>query len=399
METEMQVSVSNLTKTQLPASIAVKTEVGFLTDFISSSVITGSEGAAPFVASTTARMKGRLFGTERVVRRECYDHLLPIIEGKLSENINVGVEGTPGIGKTVFGLFVLRSFVEKDRSVVYWDGKQATLFTKDEKFIELFGLAETCNLRGAEWHWGAWMPTKQELVEVLLFEDIYVIHDPAPDFLLGGSEPLANNLVIILSFGHALLSYWATKGNGIPEFSATMPVFAYDEILANKNNLFHGKAMTNERLTRLHMRFGGSIRHWAKPSEDVAWQELEAKILDVAKNGSNITKRTPQHRGSIVHVAVDFDGNRPIFPNGGHNTFKPEGFILGSVGLTNLFSESMAGLGKDQLKVFMNSVKGEKGAEAVYGILFEKHAHEVLRRPDTNLNIRVVRHDGRNKYG
>ena len=47
----------------------------------------------------------------------------------------------------------------------------------------------------------------------------------------------------------------------------------------------------------------------------------------------------------------------------------------------------------------MNSIKGEKGAEAVYDILFEQHAHEVLCRADVTLNIRVVRRDGKNKYG
>lgn len=101
----------------------------------------------------------------------------------------MSVGGTPGIDKTIFGLFLLRHFVEKDRSVVYWDGEQATIFTKDPKYIELFGLSNMCHLKEDDWFWGAWTPRYEELCELLDYADIYVVHDPAPDFLLGGKNP------------------------------------------------------------------------------------------------------------------------------------------------------------------------------------------------------------------
>ena len=69
-----------------------------------------------------------------------------------------------------------------------------------------------------------------------------------------------------------------------------MPVFAAKEIVDNKENLFHHKNISDERLEILYRRFGGSIRHWAQPSENSAWKELETQMEDVARNGSIITQ-------------------------------------------------------------------------------------------------------------
>ena len=154
------------------------------------------------------------------------------------------------------------------------------------------------------------------------FEDIYVIHDPAEGFTAAGSYTFSKKLVIIVPFGHALLSRWATKRDGAPAFSTAMPVFDYDEIVANKDNLFHGYEITDEDLVQKYKKFGGSIRHWMSPTEDEAWKELVAKIFDVAKHGTNITGRTTNHRGSIVHVSVDFDSKRPVYPVEGFNKFR-----------------------------------------------------------------------------
>ena len=53
--------------------------------------------------------------------------------------------------------------------------------------------------------------------------------------------------------------------------------------------------------------------------------------------------------------------------------------------------------GTQQLRAFMQGVKSEKGVEALYGILFEVHAHKILRDGNRDLKIRVVRRDGKDK--
>ncbi|KAL3930560.1 MAG: hypothetical protein SGARI_004447 [Bacillariaceae sp.] len=270
---------------------------------------------------------------------------------------------------------------------------QATLFTKEEKYIKLCGLEQTCDLLGEKWHWGAWLPTQhEELGEFLLFEDIYVVHDPALGFISAGSKVSSEKLVIILSFGHALISHWATKRDGAPAFTATVPVFECDEITSNKDNLFHGTGITDDDLARKYEKFGGSIRHWTRSTEDEAWQELLAKIVDVSKHGIRITGRTQEHKGSVVHVAVDFDSTRPLFPEQGHNTFQKGVFFLGSVQLTELFSREMAGLGREQLRAFMNAVKGERGAEALYGVLFEKYGQDAATILDFHVKATAPYH-------
>ena len=88
-------------------------------------------------------------------------------------------------------------------------------------------------IRGVQWSIGVWKPDERALFEALLL----VIHDPAEGFLDRGLKRTANRLLVIVSFGHALLSKWNTKG-GHSRVSLTMPCFSEDEIMANKANLF-----------------------------------------------------------------------------------------------------------------------------------------------------------------
>ena len=388
--------MSELAGSQRVLTTQVLSQKSLLTDFISAPIVTPpSKRVSPYLVATE-RLTA-LFERDRIVQRQCYDHLLPILQEKLDNGQTVSVEGSPGIGKTVFGYFLLRLFVRQKRSTVYWDGNQATFFTQNENFIKLYNLRHKGELLGETWHWGAWEADAKALEEFLLCKDIYVIHDPAEDFKFGGTRVLVKNLVIILSFGHALVGAWSTKGTGAPKLRLFMPVFALDEIFDNKENIFHGKELSTGKFNELYNKFSGAIRHWGRSTESDAWDELVAKMQDVTINGSLIIARTSSHRGSIVHVAVDFDARRSIYPNYGHNTFQREGFVIGSYDLTTLLSETLSNYSKDQLRAFMNAIRGQRGAESMYGLLFKQHAHEVLCRPEVKLNFKVVRYDGKNR--
>ena len=85
------------------------------------------------------------------------------------------------------------------------------------------------------------------------------------------------------------------------------------------------------------------------------------------------------------------------YPHADSNDFQQTGFALGSVEITEIFSECLANRGRDELTRFMNNIKGERGAEAVCGVLFEHYTHALLRNGDKELNIRVVRRGGDGK--
>jgi hypothetical protein len=336
-------------------------------------------------------------GVRRIVRRECYDHILPIIKHSMKRMENSCVTGTPGIGKTLFGLFLLRSLIQDESTVAYWNDSYAILFSMDAAKIEQYSLEQTYDINGKSWHVGCWMHDEPFLNELLSSKHVSVVHDPQEGFVTAGTDQYAKGTAIILSFGHKLISKWASKRTGFPPVFLSMPFFDYEEIVENKSNLFHGTQLTSDQVGEKYRRFGGSIRHYVAGTEALAWNELKAKVLDVAATGKGLGVRTSTHKGSIVHVWVDFDKSKPMFPAVGYNEFSKRDYILGSEELTVEYYRALASVGRDHLSTIMNVVNGQEGAEAVYGALFEKYAHDMLQHDNRELKIRVVRRDGKQK--
>ena len=181
-----------------------------------------------------------------------------------------------------------------------------------------------------------------------------------------------------------------------------MPFFHCDEIKANTDSLFHGKqtqiAWSDQLVEQKYDRFGGSIRHWGTPDEESAWSELKSKVRDVVNsNGANMLDRTHRHQGSVLHIDVEFDKSKSYFPDPDHNRFDSEWYVLGSNQIRKEFHDKLVKAGRDKVQSFMASVNGLRGGEALYGLLFEIHAHDFLRNIKGQVNIRVVRRDGKNK--
>ena len=73
---------------------------------------------------------------------------------------------------------------------------------------------------------------------------------------------------------------------------------------------------------------------------------MEAKVREVARtDGSNIIQRTTNHKGSIVHLDVDFDIAKPLYPTEDHNRFDGRQYILASTGIAGEFAEALKDLG------------------------------------------------------
>lgn len=353
----------------------------------------------PFVELASS-MSAKHLGVQRVVRRSCYNHILPIVKHAMRNKRNSCITGTPGIGKTLFGLFLLRDIIINDESTVtYWNSDFAVLFTVDPDVIIRYDLSHTEEINEKQWYIGCWSANEEFLTDLLAHDKIYVVHDPKEGFIEGGNKAYTTGTAFILSFGHALISSWSTKRTGSPDVSLSMPYFPLLEIVNNKNNLFYGKQVliSDDGIKQLYRKFGGSIRHYWTTTEKRAWEELRAKIVDVASTGKAISTRTTDHKGSVVHVWVDYDPNKPIFPITGFNTFSSQEFMLGSEELVLQYSTALAAVGREQLNSIMNAVNGQVGAEAVYGALFEIHAHNVLLEGNRSFNVRVVRRDGKQK--
>ena len=319
--------------------------------------------------------------------------MLGIVDAPLivpsSKTRRVTIQGTPGIGKTVFGFFVLRELIQKisdgtestRKTVVYWDKASIIMFSKDDHYKEKFGLNVEEEINGIPWSCGAWDDTRWMNEEILQPDDIYVIHDPKAGYVDAGLYTCARLTLIIVSFEHVLFRNWFTKGGG-PRIRLRMPFFRCDEIKANADSLFHGKqeiAWTDELVEEKCDRFGGSIRHWGTRDEESAWSELRSKVEDVVNsNGANILERTQNHQESVVHLDVDFDKSKPHFPNPDHNRFDSESYILRSNQIMKEFHDCLVKAGRDKMQSFMASVNGARGDEAFSGLLFEINAKELI---------------------
>lgn len=272
----------------------------FLSHFVNASWTPEKNGVDGYIQSTDV-LKTR-YGSSRIVYRSCYSQMEPTIEEMTTHGQKASVSGAAGIGKTIFGLFLVRSFVKNGRSVVYWNEDQATLFTKDEALIAKYGLEDKCVLCGEEWHWGAWEHNDAKLAMFLVHPGVSVIHDPKKDFIDGGNEVEATNVVYIVPFGHALKGHWATQLKGAPDRDLPLPVFDLQDIVKNKSSLFHGKDMDKGTITKLYRKYGGNIRFWGTPQEDTAWANLKKdKATNVAKSESKLAVRTAESKENIFH--------------------------------------------------------------------------------------------------
>ncbi|CAB9498611.1 unknown protein [Seminavis robusta] len=329
----------------------------------------------------------------RLVIRDCYVDVLK--RGKCAF-----VAGTLGIGKSMFGLLLLRAIVlEGDKTVVYWDKDKATAFSFCETMKARYGLNQEFDVdlkAGTKTlYMVTWESNQESLENFLMDDDVLVIHDPSIEYTKAGLKNGKTSTVFVLSYGHGLMDEWIRKSCG-PPTKLYMPCFQKSEILANKDNLFcdreeDWKVNMEGSIESAFKTFGGSIRYYGRDDSQDFWEAMQAKVERVlSENGRDIAKRTINFRGSIRHVEVDFDKSKPLFPEKGHNRFEKEGYVLGSDGITQRSVQDM--------KNIMKCFSGEPGVETVYGVLFETYAHRLFRESINEgpraYKMKVVTNDG-----
>lgn len=301
--------------------------------------------ACPYL-ELTERSKG-ILQVGRLVIRDCYGHLMPIVMDVLKRGKCAFVAGTPGIGKSMFGLLLLRAIVlEGDKTVVYWDNEKATAFSFCETMKARYGLNQELEAGTKTLYMATWESNQNALEDFLVDDDVWVIHDPAMEYTKAGLKNGKTSTVFVLSYGHGLMDQWIRKSCG-PPTKLYMPCFEKIEILANKDNLFcdreeDWKVNMKGSIESAFKTFGGSIRHYGRDDSQDFWEVMQAKVERVlSENGSEIAKRTINFCGSILHVKVDFDKSKPLFPENGHNRFEKKGYVLGSDGIAQQFSQNL----------------------------------------------------------
>jgi len=140
--------------------------------------------------------------TKRVVIRDCYNHLLPLVVDAMKRGERVLVTGSPGIGKGLFGLVLLRTVLFSNildasplaqtqafHTAVYWNNELVTAISRSEAYKEKYGLNQEYELASKEkLFMGSWNVSCSSLDNLLVEKEIAVVHDPAIDVVHVGKD-------------------------------------------------------------------------------------------------------------------------------------------------------------------------------------------------------------------
>ena len=128
--------------------------------------------------------RNNMFRTDCLIIRPCYDHLLPQIHNCMmrAEGYTTAVTGTPGIGKSVFGILLLRHYVQqRKQTVLYWERDNIYLFSFDPQAKRYFGLSDFYQMDGVTMCFAGYWDTAEARHFPRFFTqlfDIVFIHDP-----------------------------------------------------------------------------------------------------------------------------------------------------------------------------------------------------------------------------
>lgn len=209
------------------------------------------------------RNSDTVFGVDRVIIRRCYAAMTPDIQKEVtaSTGCRLAVTGTSGIGKTVYGMLLLRTFVrEQNFAVLYWEGNHVYYFSWKNQDTERFGLKTFMNDGESELCFGYW-EHKDASGDLWSTKDVVVIHDPAENFTeVGKSAPHIYRSIFVLSYGHALTTFWNDKPETRPKPYRYLPLWT----LTESTNAFH--LWRRDPPSNGFLMFGGCIRGWLYPA-------------------------------------------------------------------------------------------------------------------------------------
>ena len=410
---------SDLASTAIPLTLHSKT---FFRSALLNEWKTSQNESCEYIALSD---KKNPFKTDTIVNRQCYKHLLPQIHNHLLDETGyvAAITGSPGIGKSVFGVLLIRHYLQQKLPVLYWERDNVYMFSFDEQAKSYFGLVEfadfdlyghdskekaMCYLYAARWKLDSYNPRWELFFASDFITDMVVIHDPKKDDMRVADEQMnIDRLVYILSHGHSLISHWNSKGGG-PDKRFYLPLWSKEEIQGSLSLLKRqdkkGTTITSDQVERLYTRFGGCIRGWLVQDQESFWDELVAKAKEVARNyGDNVLERNTSSRGSVIHMFVEFDRELqpcPFNDKGGvdamsveedrrFNQFDDYKYVFGSDEILNVLDQELVNKSDEAIKLALRSWASVPGFENVYGALYELRCHRIFENNTGNLKLRM----------
>lgn len=246
--------------------------------------------------------------------RECYDELYPMVESMLNDekepNKVVLVMGTPGVGKTVFGLYAAFKLLQKGETVMYYHGGNNEYYLLGPKSSPIIKTAREegfdVPLPEGDGVYIGRVALERGMSLVKLLEEqkeLFYVHDP-PRAGINIREGIQCKLLVVSSPHRGAENSLKNKSR-----KRYMPTWSYAELKAANENC--GQGLSEEVLLARWAKYGGVAR-WVLASgegEEGATIVADAigmmthdrmkDLLDPFANRAGVSK---DHSGVVVHM-------------------------------------------------------------------------------------------------
>ena len=246
--------------------------------------------------------------------RDCYNELFPMVESMLNDdkepNKVVLVMGTPGVGKTVFGLYAAYKLLEKGETVMYYHGGNNKYYLLGPKTSPIIQAAHAQGFdvpppEGDGVYIGR-VATERGMALVELLEEqkeLFYVHDP-PRAGINIREGVQCKLLVVSSPHRGAENSLKNKSR-----KRYMPTWSYAELQAANDTIDLG--LSEDVLRTRWDKYGGVARWVLAAGEGEAGANMLADavgmmsedrmkdLLDPFANRAGVRK---DHSGLVVHM-------------------------------------------------------------------------------------------------
>ena len=283
----------------------------------------------------------------RMYVRHCYPQLWNVCLGALNRPgiRNLVILGNPGIGKTVFGYFILLHLARSNETVVYEParGKDRFLFCGETAvagsnmdFKDILNLSET----------------------YYVVDAIAPIHYAAKTILLTSPRP----------------KVWKDFYKDDCE-RFYMPVWTEQEILQCRDLMYSDRPL--ERVMECYRKWGGIARYVLRFAMVERQQSLlgeainEVNLEAIVNSNGQMSAKDIMISHRVLHILVEDD-------------FNNEGYVFASRHVLNMVYNKVFAENRGRLLAFLSSCSKIDSFAVVYGLLFETYVHSILPRGGTS---------------
>ncbi|KAJ3307751.1 hypothetical protein HDV04_002613 [Boothiomyces sp. JEL0838] len=274
--------------------------------------------------------------------RPCYPKLLEIALSILQcdDTRHLIILGNPGIGKTYFGYFLLLHLARSGATVVYERGATKTriLFT----------------------------PNGISIGEKNAFRNI--LYSSQTFYIVDARKPIdVNARTILLSSLRREIWHEFSKGACTIRY---MPVWTRDEILSCRSVLY--PTISEELVLALYSKWGGIARYVLSRATEDAQQSLLEHALDRSNVNSVLesigrSDEKGEVSSRLIHLSVTDD-------------FQSGPYLFASTYVADEMYTRAYGNNRNLLIRFLSASEGIGDTGQLRGVLFERHAHEILSK-------------------